>query len=148
MAYIYSNTGTLINGQTNTNNGFRHFGHGKLLPTINSYNDLITFNWSIGASNLIRFSVFGQYTAAQTNRTGYLVTFNMNFDINSSGNVTWSQTGFISENGSTNAYIDINTATSQQLKFRTYMYGTQCYANYALHATCNQWNYLSSVTYH
>ncbi len=147
MAFIYNNGGTLLNGQTNTNNGFRHFGHGKLLSTTNAFNNLITFNWSTGAPTRIKFSVFGQFTAARTARSGYLVTFNMNFDLDSNGNVVWSQTGFISENGSTDAYIDINWETGQQLKFRTYVYGAT-YCNFALHAACNRWNYLSSVTYH
>lgn len=148
MAYIYNNKGTLINGTSNVNNSFRHFGHGKQQTSTYSYNNIMTFNWSTGASPRIKFSVFGQFTAAKPSRTGYLITFHFNFDIDSNANVVWSQTPFISENGDSGTAIDVNWDTSGQLKFRSYIWADLTYVNLSMHAACNKWNYLSSVTYH
>lgn len=148
MAYIYDNKGTLINGQANTNNGFRYFGHGKQCTSTYAHNPIITFNWSAGASPRIKFSVFLQFTSGKPSRTGYLLQYNNNFDIDSSGNVIWENQPSMSENGDGGTWFTTDWSTTGQLAFRAYIWGDQSYVNMSMHATCNKWNYLSSVTYH
>ena len=148
MAYSYTNKGTLINGQVNTNNGFRHFGHGKQQLTTNAHNPIITFNWSSGASPRIKFSLFGQFTATKPSRTGYLIQFNFNYDIDSNGSVVWENQPYISENGDGGTWFNTDLGVQGQIVIRSYIWGDQSYVNLSMYGTCNKWNYLSSVTYH